>query len=109
MGEVLVANISALSFLKAAIPQHIPHRFSKEMAQKSTIVSLPIQLKDEKKYDDVVDILCFYENTLEEIYSKAGQYVSKYWRKIFFHMSSCLVKNANWWHKYGKTTLWTTT
>ena len=42
------------------------------MAQKSTIVSLPIQLKDEKKYDDVVDILCFYENTLEEIYSKAG-------------------------------------
>ena len=78
VGRVLVANISALSFLKAAIPQHIPHRFSKEMAQKSTIVSLPIQLKDEKKYDDVVDILCFYENTLEEIYSKAGQYVSKY-------------------------------
>ena len=78
VGRVLVANIPALSFLKAAIPQHIPHRFSKEMAQKSTIVGLPIQLKDEKKYDDVVDILCFYENTLEEIYSKAGQYVSKY-------------------------------
>ena len=33
---------------------------------------LPTQLKDEKKYDDVVDILCFYENTLEEIYSKVG-------------------------------------
>lgn len=42
------------------------------MAQKSVIINLPIQLKDEKKYDDVVDILCFYENTLEEIYHKAG-------------------------------------
>lgn len=42
------------------------------MAQKSTIISLTMQLKDEKKYDDVVDVLCFYENTLEEIYIKAG-------------------------------------
>lgn len=72
VGRVLVANIPALSFLKAVIPQHIAHRYSNEMAQKSTIVTLPTQLKDEKKYDDVVDILCFYENTIEEIYSKAG-------------------------------------
>jgi hypothetical protein len=42
------------------------------MAQKSTIVPLAIQFKQEKKYDDVVDILCSYENTLEDIYSKAG-------------------------------------
>lgn len=31
-----------------------------------------MQLKDEKCYDDVVDILCAYENTLEDIYIKAG-------------------------------------
>ena len=41
------------------------------MAQKSTIVPLVIQFK-EKKYDDIVDILCSYENILEDIYSKAG-------------------------------------
>ena len=64
VGRVLVENIPSLSFLKAVIPQHIVHRYSNELAQKSTIVSLPTQLKDEKKYDDVVDILCFYENTL---------------------------------------------
>lgn len=72
VGRVLVAHIPSLSFLKAVIPQHIAHRYTNEMAKKSAIVSLPTQLKDEKKYDDVVDILCFYENTLEEIYSKAG-------------------------------------
>ena len=32
-----------------------------------------MQFQVEKKYDDAVDILCFYENTLEDIYSKAGK------------------------------------
>lgn len=72
VGRVLTAYIPALSFLKAVIPHHIAHCCQKEMAQKSTIISLTMQLKDEKKYDDVVDVLCFYENTLEEIYIKAG-------------------------------------
>lgn len=72
VGRVLITYIPALSFLKAVVPDHIVHRYQKEMAQKSTLISLPMQLKDEKKYDDVVDILCSYENTLEEIYLKAG-------------------------------------
>ena len=72
VARLLVANIPQLSFLKSVIPDHIPHKFQKEMAEKSTIISLPLQLKDEKKYDDVVDILSFYEKTLEDIYVKAG-------------------------------------
>lgn len=72
VGRVLVAHIPSLSLLKAVIPQHIAHCYTNEMAKKSAIVRLPTQLKDEKKCDDFVDILCFYENTLEEIYSKAG-------------------------------------
>lgn len=66
-----MANIKELSFMKSVIPPHIPHRFQKGMAQKSIIVPLPLQLKDEKKYDDVVDILSFYEDSIEEIYTKA--------------------------------------
>lgn len=73
VGRVLIEHLPSMSFLKAVVPKHIPHRFQKEMARKSTILSLPMQLKDEKKYDDVVDILCFYENTLEDIYSKADK------------------------------------
>ena len=32
-----------------------------------------MQFKVEKKYDHAVHMLCFYENTLEDIYSKAGK------------------------------------
>lgn len=72
VGRILVKHIRSLSFLKSIIPGHIASKYPKEMAQKSTIVPLAIQFKQEKKYDDVVDILCSYENTLEDIYSKAG-------------------------------------
>lgn len=71
VGRILVANIPDLAFLKSILPEHIPHKYQKEMALKSTIVPLPMQLKDEKKYDDVVDILDNYEQELENIYTKA--------------------------------------
>ena len=72
VGRVLIDRIAALSFMKSIIPAHIESKYSNEMAQKSTIVPLSMQFKEERKYDDVVDILCTYENTLEDIYSKAG-------------------------------------
>ena len=40
------------------------------MAQKSS--SLLMMMKDEKKYEDVVDILDGYEQHLEDIFTKAG-------------------------------------
>lgn len=72
VARVLVANIPHLSFLKSIIPQHIPHKYQQEMAAKSTIIPLPMQMKDEKKYEDVVDILDSYEQELQDIYIKAG-------------------------------------
>jgi hypothetical protein len=72
VGRVLVENVTHLSFMKSIIPTHIPHDYERETALKSTIVPLSMQLKDEKKYDDVVDILDYYEQELENIYAKAG-------------------------------------
>ena len=72
VARILVANIPHLAFLKSIIPQHIPHKYQQEMATKSTIIPLPMQMKDEKKYEDVVDILDSYEQELEDIYIRAG-------------------------------------
>ena len=72
VARVLVTNISQLSFLKSIVPQHILHKYQQEMAKKSTIIPLPMQMKDEKKYEDVVDILDSYEQELEDIYVRAG-------------------------------------
>ena len=72
VGRVLVAHIPQLSFLKRIIPEHIPHKYQREMMQKSIIVPLPMMMKDEKKYEDVVDILDGYEQHLEDIFVKAA-------------------------------------
>lgn len=72
VGRVLVENITHLSFMKSIISTHIHHDYEREMALESTIVPLSMILKDEKKYDDVVDILDYYEQELEDIYAKAG-------------------------------------
>jgi hypothetical protein len=70
--RVLVTNIPQLSFLKSIIPEHIPHKYQQEMVKKSMIIPLPMQMKDEKKYEDVADILDSYEQELEDIYIRAG-------------------------------------
>ena len=72
VARVLVTNIPQLSFLKSIVPQHIPHKYQQEMANKSTIIPLPMQMKDEKKYEDVADISDSYEQQLEDIYVRAG-------------------------------------
>lgn len=72
VARVFVDVIAFLHFLKQVVPKHIHHPYLKETAQKSVIVPMPMQMKDEKNYSDVVDILSFYEDSLEEVYVKAG-------------------------------------
>ena len=57
IGRVLLSSVPCLSFLKSVIPDHISHIYQKEMSEKSIVVPLPMQFKDEKKYSEVVDIL----------------------------------------------------
>ena len=52
--------------VKKLVPQHILHRYTKEMSSKSEGFPLPIQFKGEKKYADVVDILASHEATVKQ-------------------------------------------
>ena len=70
--RILTKYLPAFSVFKNIVPTHIDHAYQDEMSKKSVIVPLPIQMKDEKNYADVVDILSSYEDAIEDIYVKAG-------------------------------------
>ena len=71
-GRIIIEFFPKFKWLKSVIPAHIPHIYSGEMAQKSTIMNLPLLNANEAKYEDCVRILRSYEQWISEIYVKAG-------------------------------------
>ena len=74
VGRVFLEFIKQPQFqaVKKLVPQHILHRYTKEMNTRSDVFPLPVQFKDEKRYADVVDILASHEDTFETILKAAS-------------------------------------
>ena len=75
--KILVANIlfthfPAFAMFKEHMPGSTKCRYETEMSLKSEVLTMPIVLKDEKKYANCVDILDQLEKWTYEIYSAAG-------------------------------------
>ena len=70
--RIVLQFLPQFKFLKSTVPEHISHVYSDEMAQKSTIVNMPIINANEAKYEDCVTILRTYEKWISEIYFQAG-------------------------------------
>ena len=68
LAQVILEFLPAFSFLKDVIPI-VPSKYEKEMCQKSLVVPLPVLMKDEKKYADIVDVVDQLETWLHEAYS----------------------------------------
>lgn len=57
VGRVLTNYIEGLKPLSKAVPNHITHKFSKEMAGKSSVVLVDVLFKNEACRSDMIDIM----------------------------------------------------
>ena len=67
----LLSFFPELDFLVDLLPKHIPHEYSELMKQKSDIITMPVLMKDEKKYADCVDVMDTLETWIHDICTKA--------------------------------------
>ena len=63
---------------KPHTPQVNDCDYAKEMSTQSEVVTMPILMKDEKKYAECVDVLDQLEKWTHDIYSSAGLCSSDY-------------------------------
>ena len=78
LGKIVCEFFPAFDFLKGVVPAKTPCQYEVEMSTASVVVPLPVLMKDEKKYAEVVDVLDQLEAWVREIYSKAGRCAPPY-------------------------------
>ena len=72
VAKLLFEHFEAFKMFKSYVPQTTQCIYAKEMSAKSEVLTMPVLMKDEKKYSDCVDILDQLEKWTYEIYSAAG-------------------------------------
>ena len=72
VANILFAHFPAFAMFKEYMPGSTKCLYETEMSLKSEVLTMPIVLKDEKKYADCVDILDQLEKWTHEIYTAAG-------------------------------------
>lgn len=55
--RVLTKYIPDLAFLGSVVPDHILHKYSKEMSTKSDVAVVDVLMKNEARHDDMLDIM----------------------------------------------------
>ena len=72
LGRILSNTFEFFRFFSDIVPDHTPCRYQAEMARQSVVVPMPVLMKDEKKYTDIINVLDQLETWTHDIYSQAG-------------------------------------
>ncbi|XP_076116504.1 uncharacterized protein LOC143083974 [Mytilus galloprovincialis] len=67
----ILSSMGQFKWMESIIPKHIHHPHKAAMAEKSQVFQLPIQHKNEAKYEDVLSILDDYEKLLQKAFRDA--------------------------------------
>jgi len=60
-------------WMEAVVPAHIEHPLEDIMSRETKSYPLPIQLKNEMKYEDCICILDSFEQQMKQLYETAGR------------------------------------
>lgn len=76
VARILIKKFPKFACLKSYLSDELPlhHENSATASCKSEIVTMPVLMKDEKKYGDCVDVLDQLEEWTQEIYNASGMY-----------------------------------
>ncbi len=72
VAKLLFERLKAFKMFAPYVPQTTECVYAKEMTAKSDVLTMPVLLKDEKKYSECVDILDQLEKWTYDIYLAAG-------------------------------------
>ena len=72
VAKLIFEHFPCFALFKQYVPESTNCIYPEEMAQKSVVITMPIIMKDEKKYAEVVDVLDQLETWTHKIYSAAG-------------------------------------
>lgn len=68
--RIFVEFFPAFNFLADLVTKYISHEYSGLMKQKSNVITMPVLMKDEKKYANCVDVMDTLEDWIHDIYTK---------------------------------------
>ena len=68
VSRIITEYIDSLTLFSKAVPQHIQHQFSKEMAIKSEVIVLDVLMKNEASRSGMIDFMHCVQNYLGEDY-----------------------------------------
>ena len=72
IAKILFEHLPSFAMFRSYVPESTNCAYATEMKQPSQVLTMPILMKDEKKYAEVVDVLDQLKKWTEEIYSSAG-------------------------------------
>ena len=72
LARILFEHFPELCIFQPYISAHTECLFSAKTSMKSEVITLPVLMKDEKKYSECVDVLDELEKWTQNIYSDAG-------------------------------------
>ncbi|KAK3101010.1 hypothetical protein FSP39_000234, partial [Pinctada imbricata] len=71
LSKIVSPRCVSFKWMESVTPTHMPHPYQAEMSEKSLVFQLPIQMRNEAKYEDCIEIMNNYEEIITKLFKDA--------------------------------------